>query len=254
MFQKGNTYGDVNLKEQRIGEIKYNNDGELMKIIEYIDRDHIVVEFLQYPYIKKSTYSQFKRGCIKNPYFPKFYGVGYIGETEANESNGVHFQSYNIWKSILKRCYDEKNYIQHPCYEKCTVCDEWLCYKNFKEWYESHKYYLPKGEMLHIDKDILIKHNTVYSPNNCMLVPRHINEMFKLNTNCGIRKQYNGKYYVQSNHHYIGTFDTIEQANIANNLYKNYYLQSELNKYEEYLPSAILGLLRNYRFDCEVKL
>ena len=34
MFQKGNTYGDINLKEQRIGEIKHNNDGELMKIIE----------------------------------------------------------------------------------------------------------------------------------------------------------------------------------------------------------------------------
>jgi hypothetical protein len=77
--------------------------------------------------------------------------------------------------------------------------------------------------------------------------------MFKLNTKCGIRK-YNKKYYVQSNHHYLGTFNTIEQANIANNLYKNYYLQSELDKYEKYLPNAILTLLRNYKFDCEVKL
>lgn len=252
MFQKGNTYGDINLKEQRIGEIKYNNDGELMKIIEYIDRDHIAVEFLQYPYVKKSTYSQFKRGCIKNPYFPKFYGVGYIGETEVNESNGVHFQSYNIWRAMLKRCYDKKNHIQHPCYKKCTVCDEWLCYKNFKEWYKSHKYYLLNGEKLHIDKDILVKYNTIYSPNTCILVPTSINEMFKMNTNCGIYKQKNGKYYVQSNHYYLGVFDTLEQANSINNKFKTQYLHDKLNKYKSYMPIKIFSLLQEYKFNCEV--
>ena len=254
MFKKGNTYGDVNLKEQRIGEIKYNNDGELMKIIEYIDRDHITVEFLQYPYIKKSTYSQFKRGCIKNPYFPKFYGVGYIGETEVNECKNVHFKSYGIWKNILKRCYDIKNYVQHPCYSECTVCDEWLCYKNFKEWYDKHEYYLPNNELLHIDKDILFKNNIIYSPYTCILVPMSINEMFKMNTNCGIHKQKNGKYYVQSNHCYLGIFDTLEQANIINNKFKTQYLHDKLNKYKSYMPIQIFSLLQEYEFNCEVTI
>ena len=35
----------MNKKETRLGLKKYNNQGFLMKIIDYIDYDHIIVEF-----------------------------------------------------------------------------------------------------------------------------------------------------------------------------------------------------------------
>ena len=51
---------------ERLGEIKRNNQGSLMKIIEYNSYADITVQFLDYPYICHSRYGEFKNGMIKN--------------------------------------------------------------------------------------------------------------------------------------------------------------------------------------------
>ncbi|MCI8605137.1 MAG: hypothetical protein HFE79_13510 [Ruminiclostridium sp.] len=63
--------------ENRIGEVRKNNFGTSMKIINYRNCDNIVVEFQdQYKYQKNTTYVNFRRGQVKNPYDKTACGVG----------------------------------------------------------------------------------------------------------------------------------------------------------------------------------
>lgn len=73
---------EVDLKiENRIGEVRRNNFGTLMKIIDYRNCDNIVVEFQdRYKCQKNTTYVNFRRGQVKNPYDKTACGVGYIGK------------------------------------------------------------------------------------------------------------------------------------------------------------------------------
>lgn len=95
-------------------------------------------------------------------------GIG-INDSKTSTSNyHKHSGAYRLWKSMIGRCYGEKT--KGTPYEKCSVCDEWLYFSNFEKWY--NKNYV-KG--YHLDKDLLIKGNKIYSPQTCSFVPPEIN-------------------------------------------------------------------------------
>lgn len=143
-----------------------------MKIVRYGSYDDIDVEFLdEHHYIKEhQTYSNFKRGQIKNPYDRTLFGVGYIGVGEYKAKiKGKMTDAYEKWTGIMERCY--LNPEKYPAYYgKCIVCEEWHNFQNFAEWFEENKYYVSDSR-LNIDKDILFPKCNIYSPKTCLLVP-----------------------------------------------------------------------------------
>ena len=76
---------------------------------------------------------------------------------------------------MINRCYHSKDRFS-AYYGTCTVCEEWLNFQVFADWYETHEY--PVNERLHLDKDILFAGNKEYAPKKCMLVPQRLNMMF----------------------------------------------------------------------------
>ena len=150
------------------------------------------------------------------------YGVGindYKGNTKYNH---VHIPSYHTCVQMLKRCYSQDFLSKHATYIGCKVCDEWLRFSNFKEWFDNN---YVEGYCL--DKDIFsCKSNKVYSPDTCCFVPNEINVLLcksdakrgKMPIGVYERKMVNGyKYvaYVNNNiqkHFHLGTFDTPEEA------------------------------------------
>ena len=71
----------INKREERLGEINISNEGCKMMIIEYKNKNNIIIEFQDGYKAKIHTdYTTFKRGEIKNPFYPSVYGVGYLGE------------------------------------------------------------------------------------------------------------------------------------------------------------------------------
>jgi len=84
---------------------------------------------------------------------------------------------YKRWKSVLQRCYSSKIHNKYPTYKDCTVCEEWLTFSNFKSWMEKQEWV-----GMHLDKDLLMEGNKVYSPETCVFVPRVIN-MFTVGSN-----------------------------------------------------------------------
>lgn len=85
----------TNKQEQRLGEIKYNNQGCPMKIVDYINHDNIIVEF------------QDKYKCRIHTKYSHF---------------------------VIARSFADKPKNKRPTYKNATCCDEWLLYENFYEW------------------------------------------------------------------------------------------------------------------------
>ena len=127
-----------------------------MKIIAQRGCDDIDIAFLDnHHYVfRHATYSNFKNGGIKNPFDKTIYGMGYLGDGKyTGWINGDHTAEYEIWAKIIGRCYHEKDKEKYPSYYDISeVCDEWLNYQNFAEWYYKNKYEC-EGR-LHLDKDI----------------------------------------------------------------------------------------------------
>ena len=152
-----------------------------MRIIEYNGANDIVVEF-QDKYIMRvdSVYSNFRSGSIKNPYYPSVYGVGVIGTKYPRSINCKNVKEYETWRQILRRCFDNEFKNRQPTYNNVICCDEWLNYENFYEWLHSQsnfdKWY--EGKRWAVDKDIFVKRNKIYSPENCCLVPQNVNCLF----------------------------------------------------------------------------
>lgn len=101
------------------------------------------------------------RDRMKKP----IYGVG------INDIDLAHgTKCYKHWVGVLQRCYSDIWHSKYPTYKDCTICDEWKFLSNFKKWFdENYK------EGYHLDKDILVKGNKVYSPSTCAFIPPRIN-------------------------------------------------------------------------------
>lgn len=103
------------------------------------------------------------------------YGIGIYekGKYQANV-NGKNTKVYVAWYGMLQRCYDAKYQERHPTYIGCSVCNEWLSFQSFAEWYELNH---PKdGGSYHLDKDLKILGNKVYSPDTCLFVSQQVNK------------------------------------------------------------------------------
>ena len=114
------------------------------------------------------------RGMVKDPYYPKIYGVACVGNTYTNED---HRFFYKKWKSMISRCYNEKD-VKYKFYKNCSVIKEWLCFENFLK----DVAYLPGYEEMMINKEKIIytldkdklqqgKDNKIYSKETCMWIP-----------------------------------------------------------------------------------
>ena len=180
------------LNLQRIGEISFNKYGQKMTLIQYVNALNITVKF-ESGYITKTCYSNFKKGNVKDNFYPIKYNVGFIGYT-TTKNEGKDKKSYKVWNSMLERCYSNKSLIHNPTYKDCTVCDEWLCFENFEKWYNEN-YYEVDDEIMNLDKDILVKGNKIYSPETCCFVPKRINILFVNTTNKETIKNITYLYY-----------------------------------------------------------
>ena len=177
-------YNDEILKiktMERVGMTKYNNQGSLMKVIEYKDCHNVTIEFQdEYKYKTLTQWKKVENGQIRNPYFPSVFNVGMTGEKYKTIINNKMPKEYNTWREMLRRCYDEETKEKHPTYKNVTCCKEWLLYENFYEWLHEQENFEKwiNDKRSALDKDILVKGNKIYSPDTCCLVPQYVNTLF----------------------------------------------------------------------------
>ena len=248
-FSKGRIKNAYN----RIGETNITNEGCLIKIIDCNVRNeyYITIEFQdEYHYTKNTTYSIFKDGRIKNPYHKSICGKGFFGETNIDK------KSLLCWKRMIERCYSENFIIKNQTYKDCSVCDNWLCYANFKKWYDEN-YYEIDGENIALDKDILVKGNRVYSPETCIFVPQRINNLFvksnkiRGNLPIGVTFCKRDKVFKSA---CIGSssksFKDVHQAFLYYKQAKEKYIKQVANEYKDKIPQKLYDAM--YKYEVEI--
>lgn len=103
---------------------------------------------------------------------------------------------YQTWKSMLVRCYSDYKY-KYPTYKQSSVTEEWHLFSTFKSWMETQDY-----EGKHLDKDLLVQGNKVYSPETCVFVSVVVNSF--LTERDGDRGDYTiGVYWYQRDQKFI---------------------------------------------------
>lgn len=113
------------------------------------------------------------------------YGVGIndadytvqVKETVGHTEIGTKIQKllwfcpfYVKWKDMLRRCYSQKYHDKFPTYVGCRTVPEWHYFMTFRAWMEKQDW-----EGRHLDKDLLIPGNKVYSPDTCVFLDPNIN-------------------------------------------------------------------------------
>ena len=245
---------------ERLGETVLQKCGELAYIIEYVDARNITVQFKKTGEVVKTEYGVFVRGGVKSHFTASVFGVGITGLEPTRDENGELLSSYTCWTAMLSRCYSAKYQEKHPSYIGCSVCDEWLYYSNFKNWYDNN-YYEVENKTSQLDKDVLIKGNKVYSPETCIFVPKFINTLFIKRQNdrgafpIGVcykkaNKKYQAKLSVfkdgKATSKHLGYFDTADEGFEAYKKAKEDYIKEIADNYKDKIPVELYQAMCNY--------
>ncbi len=232
-----------------------------MTITRYQNVHDIDVTFEDGAIEEHTRYRYFKNGSIVNYNIPSYLGVGYRGYGKyKTRKNNIKTEEYIKWGSMLTRCYSEK-LKQRENYIDCFVCDEWLNFQNFAEWYNTNLYYVPDVDTLDLDKDIKIKGNKVYSSETCLLIPKRLNSIIlnrhndRGNECIGVSFNYKtGKYIASCNmlnskQRYIGSYSTKKEAFNIYKKVKEHQIMIALDTYKKYLPDYIYNAILNYKIE-----
>lgn len=109
------------------------------------------------------------------------YGVGVNDASYVTTPfiNGVRLRepAYRAWGNILKRAYDHEFHAVNPTYIGVTVCEDWILFSAFREWWLANY-----RDDWQLDKDLLSPGNREYVPDSCIYVPQWLNTF---TTDCG---------------------------------------------------------------------
>ena len=250
--------GSVSYPEKsRVGEKHITNEGYELEIIEYYGCHNVKVLIDNRITLENINYQAIKEGEVANPMHKSIFNIGYTGINIIKPALKKDYSKIKaVWRAILKRCYSEESQEKYPSYKGVIVCEEWHNFQNFYRWYiENHKDYMNKW---HIDKDILIKGNKIYSPETCCFVPHEVNGLFI--TNKSTRNKYpigvnfrKGRGFCvildKGGNRYSAQFDTVEEAFQAYKVAKEKHIKEVADKWKDFIDPRVYQAMYNYEVE-----
>lgn len=168
--------------------------------------------------------------------------------------------AHTKWNNMIIRCFNNKYHKKQPTYSTCTVCDEWLDFNNFVEWFEDPANGYRAGYQL--DKDLLGGGKKHYSPETCCFIPQTINALMTRGAkirgkvkSIGVTMR-NGKYIARCNFGHkeaklVGRYNTEQEAFEAYKNAKRGYIDSLAN--DLYSKGEITARVYNGLLNYEIK-
>lgn len=256
--------------KDKLGRKQMSTEGYELEVIGYRnDKDMDVRINDEHETVYESVkFWDFKSGAIRNPYHPTVFGVGYLGVKRGQASQLIKGKKLskkcsNLWRGMLSRCYDPYTMNKYLAYINVTVCNEWHNYKNFTKWFLDN-YYEIENENTELDKDILIKGNTTYSPEACAFVPTKINRMFGggykgvegIPLGVCISRNVKDKKYVAryrnallNDNIHIGYFKTKEEAFYEYKKHREVHIKEVADYYKDSVPMYVYEALYNWNIE-----
>ena len=243
----------------RVGELHSTREWGDLVITKYLGNRSVYVKFLATGYEVKTSYHSIRKGCVRDRMLPSVHGVGVIGKEPISE-NGKKHKEYELWCSMLLRCYDVKKHLDNPTYMGCAVSENFKYYPYFKEWCNKQIGFDQEG--WHLDKDILVKGNKLYSEDTCCFVPPEINVLLTSNkvnrgylpvgvTCRGKILRFRATVGVGGKNISLGTYSTPEEAFRVYKVSKEKHIKDVANKWKEYLDIRVYEALMNYEVEID---
>ena len=170
---------DISYKDC-LGKVCKSKSSGDFKILKYNDARNVEIQFLKTGYETTVELGVIRKGEVKDPYSPSVFGVGLLGTKYPSTINGRNTKEYEIWCSMLKRCYNDTYQKKNPTYIGCKVSDKFKIYEYFYDWCNQQIGFSNKDWQL--DKDLLAKGNKIYSESTCVFIPREINSLLVKST------------------------------------------------------------------------
>ena len=195
-------------------------------------------------------------------------GVGINDRTRPAFVDGKPVKEYDLWKSMLKRCFSDKYQTRYTTYKGCNISDNFLHYSFFYNWCHQQIGFGnvgEKGRSWCLDKDILFTGNKLYSENTCVFVPQEINTFF---TDSGAKR---GEYPVGVNFHkasgkfkahcrvngkkqHLGYFNTPEEAFVAYKTFKEVLCKKLALKWQSEIDTRLFNAMMSWSVSYEHNL
>ena len=165
---------DIDVKNS-VGVVCKSKSFGDFRIIEYNGCKDVLIEFLATGYKKVCDSKEVRTGKVKDKLLPTVLGVGIVGDKYQTKINDKNVKEYRHWFNMLNRCYGEKLHLKQPTYVGCITSENFKHYTYFYEWCQEQLGFGNSG--WHLDKDLLIKGNKLYSEDNCVFLPIEINSL-----------------------------------------------------------------------------
>ena len=246
---------DVSYKDC-VGKVYKSKLSGNFKILKYNNNENVEIQFLKTGYEMTVQLINIKSGSIKDPYSPSVCGVGILGAKYPSKVNDVKTKEYDLWYSMLRRCYSDTSKKRNPTYEGCEVSDNFKSYEYFYEWCQKQIGFNNEGR--HLDKDLLIKGNKVYSEDSCVFIPQEINKVL-INCTASRGEYLIGVYWCKKGKafkaqiskntgksEYLGYFNTEIEAFNAYKIAKESFIKEQANEWKGKIDGRAYKALMKY--------
>ena len=235
------------------------------KIVKYNNNRNVEIQFINTGYETTVQLVQVKSGNVKDPHLPSVHGIGVFGIKYPSKINGVQTREYKLWTHMLERCYSDGFKKKQPTYEGCEASENFKSYEYFYEWCNKQIGFSNdgNGNPFHLDKDLLVKGNKVYSENVCVFLPQEINQLLVKRTAsrgkyligvhwCNTKKVFVAQ--VSKNKgvpEYLGSFNTELEAFNAYKQAKESFIKEQAEKWKGKIDPRAYEALMNYKVNID---
>lgn len=240
-----------------VGNTFNSNSFGKFTVLKYEHSTKVYIQFEDTGGVNITDLHRIRDGAVVDLLAKTNYGKGYIGygyDRKCSDSRKL----FKTWNGVLQRCFDPLWKGRHKCYEQTTCSEDFLCASDFIVWGKSQVGYNSVDEFgnpFALDKDILVKGNTVYSPDTCIFVPREINNLVLSNRKVrgslpiGVTAKegrFRARVSINKSEVALGVFDTLGEAFEAYKEAKERHIKEMANKWKDKIDSRVYDALLQY--------
>ena len=251
---------DINYKDC-VGKVCKSLNSGNFKILKYNNKKNVEIRFLKTGFEAVVELGSIRNGYVKGCYSPSVHGVGVSGTKYPIRVNGILTKEYELWRSMLKRCYSDSFKKKYPTYEGCQVSDNFKSYEYFYEWCNKQIGFGVDG--FELDKDLLVKGNKVYSESACVFIHKDINLLLTKSTASrgkhliGVSWHDKGKAFEarvsksKGKREWLGYFNTELEAFKAYKVAKESFVKEQAEKWKSQIDERAYKALMEYEVNID---
>ena len=153
----------------KVGDVYSTSKCGDIVITDYISAKEVKVRFLDSGTEVITAAKEIRSGGIRDHLAPTVFGVGYLDGIRIQPKGTEQRRIYDLWANMLKRAYGGYD----TSYTDVTVDPAWHSFKTFLNTFSDIPNYdmFLAGMDMHLDKDLRVPENRMYSLSTCQFIP-----------------------------------------------------------------------------------